>query len=220
MSQRLFPRRTALFLTLALCAAPAFAAESISKVNGSITAEAGQAYGELETVNGSIRIAEGATTADAGTVNGSISVGDKATVGSLETVNGGIKLDRGVSVDGDLETVNGSIFVDRGGKVKGGAETVNGPSDCFATRLGDIRTGSNVPSALSVLAAACASINLPAVQLETRSRSAHIAPIRVKSRWCSSASCAVLAPPARTAITGATPQLRSDPAPRLPTRTC
>ena len=135
------PRRTALFLTLALCAGSSFAAESISKVNGSISADAGQTYGELETVNGSIRIAEGATTADAGTVNGSISVGDKATVGSLETVNGGIKLDRDVSVEGDLETVNGSIFVDRGGKVKGGAETVNGAIGLVATRLGGgIRT--------------------------------------------------------------------------------
>lgn len=129
-------RRTALFLALALCAAPAFAAEGISKVNGSITAESGQAYGELETVNGSIRIAGGATTDDAATVNGSISVGDKATVGSLETVNGSIKLERDVTVDGGIETVNGSIFVDRGGKVKGGAETVNGAIGLVGTRLG------------------------------------------------------------------------------------
>ena len=128
--------RTALFLTLALCTAPAFAAEGISKVNGSITAESGQAYGELETVNGSIRIASGATTDDAGTVNGSISVGDKATVGSLETVNGSIKLERDVTVDGSLETVNGSIFVDRGGKVKKGAETVNGAIGLVGTKLG------------------------------------------------------------------------------------
>lgn len=130
------PRRTALFLTLALCAAPAFAAEDISKVNGSISAESGQTYGDLETVNGSIRIAGGATTQDAGTVNGSISVGDKATVGSLETVNGSIKLERDVVVDGSLETVNGSIFVDRGGKVKDGAETVNGAIGLVATELG------------------------------------------------------------------------------------
>ena len=134
-------RRTALFISLALCAAPAFAAESISKVNGSITAEAGQAYGELETVNGSIHIASGASTDDAGTVNGGIDVGDKATVGALETVNGGIKLGRDVTVDGSIETVNGSIFVDRGGKVKGGVETVNGAIGLVGTHLGgDIST--------------------------------------------------------------------------------
>ena len=134
-------RRTALFIRLALCAAPVFAAESISKVNGSITAETGQAYGELETVNGSIHIAGGASTDDAGTVNGGIDVGDKATVGALETVNGGIKLGRDVTVDGSIETVNGSIFVDRGGKVKGGVETVNGAIGLVGTHLGgDIAT--------------------------------------------------------------------------------
>jgi len=130
------PRRTALFLALALCAAPIFAAEDISKVNGSITAESGQTYGDLETVNGSIRISGGATTDDAGTVNGSISVGDKASTGSLETVNGSVKLERGVTVDGGLSTVNGSIFVDRGGKVKDGVETVNGAIGLVATQLG------------------------------------------------------------------------------------
>ena len=38
--------RTALFLALALSASTAFAQQDISKVNGSITAEAGQAYGD------------------------------------------------------------------------------------------------------------------------------------------------------------------------------
>lgn len=128
--------RTLLFLALALGAGHALAAEGISKVNGSISAESGQAYGDLETVNGSIRIHDGATTQDAGTVNGSINVGEKATTGSLETVNGSIKLGRQVTVDGSLETVNGSIFVDRGGKVSGGAETVNGAIGLVATHLG------------------------------------------------------------------------------------
>ena len=52
--------RTALFLALALSAGTAFAQQDVSKVNGSVTAEAGQAYGDLETVNGSIRIGAGA----------------------------------------------------------------------------------------------------------------------------------------------------------------
>src|SRR3546814_5403465 len=42
----------------AVAAAPAGA--DIDKVNGSITAESGQVYGDLETVNGSIRLGEGA----------------------------------------------------------------------------------------------------------------------------------------------------------------
>ena len=130
------PIRTALFIALALCAGTAFASEDISKVNGSIEAEAGQTYGELETVNGSIRIADGVATADAGTVNGSIRVGDKASTGTLETVNGGIRLANNVTVNGSIETVNGEIFVDRGGKVKAGISTVNGAIGLVATQLG------------------------------------------------------------------------------------
>jgi hypothetical protein len=130
------PTRTALFLTLALSIGSAMAAEDVSKVNGSITAEAGQTYGDLETVNGSIRINGGATTDNAGTVNGSIAVGDKAVTGGLETVNGSIKLEREVTVNGGVETVNGSIFIDRGGKLKGGVETVNGAIGLVATQVG------------------------------------------------------------------------------------
>lgn len=130
------PARTALFLTLALSVGGVSAAEDVSKVNGSISAESGQAYGDLETVNGSISIGDGATTDDAGTVNGSIFVGDKAVTGQLETVNGAIKLGRGITVNGDVQTVNGSIFVDRGGRVKGDVETVNGAIGLVATQLG------------------------------------------------------------------------------------
>ncbi|MGH8025992.1 MAG: hypothetical protein ACREO0_04605 [Pseudoxanthomonas sp.] len=130
------PVRTALFLTLALSVGSVFAAEDISKVNGSINADSGQTYGDLETVNGSINISGGATTEDASTVNGSINVGDKAVTGGLETVNGGIKLAREVTVNGGVETVNGSIFVDHGGKVKEGVETVNGAIGLVATQLG------------------------------------------------------------------------------------
>jgi len=133
--------RTALFLAMALSVGPAFAAEDVSKVNGSITAEAGQTYGDLETVNGSIRIGGGATTDKASTVNGSISVDDKAVTSGLETVNGGIKVGREVTVNGGVETVNGSIFVDRGGKVKDGVATVNGAIGLVATQVGgDIET--------------------------------------------------------------------------------
>lgn len=128
--------RTALFLALALGAGSAYAQQDISKVNGSITAEAGQTLGELGTVNGSIRIEAGATVDDAGTVNGSITASDKATTGALETVNGSIRLGRDVTVNGSIETVNGSIFVDRGGKVRNDVETVNGAIGLVGTQLG------------------------------------------------------------------------------------
>lgn len=133
--------RTALLLTLALAATPALAQQEISKVNGSITAEAGQAYGDLDTVNGSIRVADGATADDASTVNGSINVGDKARVDSLETVNGSIRVGKDVQVRKDVETVNGSIFTDRGTVVGGKIDTVNGAIGLVETQLaGGIET--------------------------------------------------------------------------------
>ncbi|QDH68850.1 DUF4097 family beta strand repeat-containing protein [Marilutibacter alkalisoli] len=134
----------ALPLALILALAPAsaaFAQQSISKVNGSITAEAGQEYGSLETVNGSIRIGAGARVRNAETVNGSIKAGNSARTGSLETVNGSIRLEEQVEVDGDLETVNGSIFVGRDGRIAEGIETVNGAIGLVAARVGgDIET--------------------------------------------------------------------------------
>jgi DUF4097 and DUF4098 domain-containing protein YvlB len=126
----------ALGLALALATGSATAQQSIDKVLGSITAQAGQAYGDLETVNGSITIETGATTKDAGTVNGGISVADKAVTGDLETVNGSIKLGRDVTVNGSIELVNGSIFVDHGGKVGKGLENVNGAIGIVATDVG------------------------------------------------------------------------------------
>lgn len=128
--------RTVLLLTLALAATPALAQQEISKVNGSITAEAGQAYGDLETVNGSIRINDGATAEDASTVNGSITVGDKARTESLETVNGAVRVGKDVQVRKGIETVNGSVFTDRGTVVGGKIETVNGAIGLVATQLG------------------------------------------------------------------------------------
>ena len=139
-----------LALALSLAVAPALADErSIDKVNGSITAEAGEQYGSLSTVNGSIRIEAGASVGSAETVNGAIRVADEARAGSLETVNGSIRLGSTVEVAGDLETVNGSVFVDHGGRVDGDIETVNGSIGLVDTDLaggiatvnGDITVG-------------------------------------------------------------------------------
>jgi len=133
--------RTALLLTLALATTPALAQQDVSKVNGSVSADAGQAYGDLETVNGSVSIAAGATVEDASTVNGSITVGDKAQAASLETVNGAIRIGKDVQVRKDVETVNGSIFTDRGTTIGGNVDTINGAIGLVGTQLaGGIET--------------------------------------------------------------------------------
>jgi DUF4097 and DUF4098 domain-containing protein YvlB len=147
---RIAPLLLPLAIGLSL-AAPAFAddGQSIDKVNGSIHAEAGTAYGSLETVNGSIRIDDRARTGPAETVNGSIRIGDGAQVGELTTVNGGIHVGRDLRIGGDVTTVNGGIFIDRGGRVAGGVETVNGAIGLVGTDVargietvnGDITVG-------------------------------------------------------------------------------
>ena len=110
--------------------------EDIDKVNGSITAEAGKAYGDLETVNGSIRFEDGAHAKDAQTVNGSLKLGDNIAAEDLGTVNGSIQIGTQARIGGGVETVNGGIFVDRGGNVTKGIETVNGAIGIVATELG------------------------------------------------------------------------------------
>lgn len=132
----------AIALSLLLAAAPAFA-NDISKVNGSITAETGQSYGDLDTVNGSIRIEDRARAGDAQTVNGSIRAGDGIETGSLGTVNGSIRAGANARIGGNIETVNGSVFVDRGGTVDGNVETVNGAIGVVDTDIdGNIETVS------------------------------------------------------------------------------
>lgn len=114
---------------------------SIDKVNGSITAEAGQTYGDLSTVNGGIDLEHGAKVEDVETVNGGIDAGDDVSTRSVSTVNGGIHFGRRAQVDGDVETVNGGIFFDRGGSVRRGVSTVNGGIGLVDTDLGgDIET--------------------------------------------------------------------------------
>lgn len=146
-STRTHNRRAVLALALAtvLCAGaasgPAFAQQDIDKVNGSITAEGGQRYGDLETVNGSIRLEDGASVDEASTVNGSIQGGDEVSARSVETVNGAIKFGRKAKIDGNVETVNGGVFFDRGSAVRGGVSNVNGGIGVVGTEIGgDIET--------------------------------------------------------------------------------
>ena len=133
-------KRTPLVLALAcaalLGAAPALAQQEISKVNGSIVAQAGKPYGDVETVNGSITVETGARVEDAETVNGSIRAGNDIIADSLSTVNGGIRIGERARVSGDVETVNGGIFIDRGGSVGGDVSTVNGAIGLVDVDLG------------------------------------------------------------------------------------
>ena len=130
---RFFPSLAA---TLLLVAGSASAQQDISKVNGSVLAQAGQHYGDVSTVNGSVTVETGASVKDAETVNGSIRAGDDVSADSLSTVNGSIRVGERASLRKGIETVNGSIFVDRGGTIGGGVSTVNGAIGLVDTDLG------------------------------------------------------------------------------------
>lgn len=133
----------ALLATSSVVFAQAPARPDIDKVNGSITAEAGMAYGDLGTVNGGIRLQAGAQAGDVETVNGGITGADDVRADSLSTVNGGIRLGQRAQVGGDVETVNGGIFIDRGGRVRGDVATVNGAIGLVDTDVdGGIQTVS------------------------------------------------------------------------------
>ena len=133
--------RLALILTLAFASSTALAQDSIEKVNGSITAEAGRSYGSLNTVNGSITIEDRVKTGDAGTVNGGIRGGNDVEAEDLATVNGSIRFGERLNLRGGIETVNGSVFLDSGGRVGKNITTVNGAIGLVRTELaGGIET--------------------------------------------------------------------------------
>ena len=139
-----------------LLAVPLLAAAdgNISKVNGTIRVEAGQAAGDVGTVNGSVTIEDGASAQEVETVNGSVTLGDRATVQQIETVNGGIrmgaetraesidtvngslKLGPGAQISGDVEAVNGSISLAKGSDIRGRLENVNGRMELESAHVG------------------------------------------------------------------------------------
>ena len=118
-------------IALVAAAAPVSASDtrSISKVNSSVTAEAGQSYDSLSTVNGDVRVGRGASANEAETVNGSITIEDDAKVGSASTVNGSLELGEGVVIAKDASTVNGSLKLERRARVGGNVSSVNGDID-------------------------------------------------------------------------------------------
>ena len=143
--------RIVLLLALVLAAGSTLAKDNnISKLNGSIHAQSGQSYGDLNTVNGSIRIDAGATVGNVETVNGSISSEDKATLTGASTVNGSIKLGEQTKVSGEVSTVNGGVTVGKLSKLGADLNTVNGKILIYqssitgrvSTANGDITVGS------------------------------------------------------------------------------
>lgn len=130
--------RSLMLISVLLVSSTAFAAgDDISKVNSSITAQAGNEYGDLSTVNGSVTVEDGAVAESVETVNGSVRVRDRAAVESAETVNGSITLGADVTVAEAVSTVNGAISIERGGRVGGKVETVNGRIELDATEVGN-----------------------------------------------------------------------------------
>lgn len=128
---------------VAASAVSASDAPSISKVNSSVSAEAGHSYDSLETVNGDVRIGRGASARNAETVNGSIKIEDDAKIGSASTVNGALELGEGVAIANDASTVNGRVKIDKRGSVGGNLSTVNGDIDLAGAEIkGNVNTVS------------------------------------------------------------------------------
>jgi DUF4097 and DUF4098 domain-containing protein YvlB len=99
---------------------------SISNVNGSIRATAGQSYDSLSTVNGDVRVESGASADEARTVNGDIVLESETRLGAVKTVNGSLHLREGAAVARDISTVNGGIELGKRARVGGAVSTVSG----------------------------------------------------------------------------------------------
>ena len=99
---------------------------SISRVNGSVTANAGESYDTLSAVNGSLRVGRGASADTATTVNGQIVLEDEVKVGSTSTVNGSLTIGEGAVIAREASTVNGSVKLANRAQVGGDVSTVSG----------------------------------------------------------------------------------------------
>jgi DUF4097 and DUF4098 domain-containing protein YvlB len=125
--------------------------QDISKVNGSISTESGQSYGDLDTVNGSIRIDDKVKAEDVETVNGSITSASSAQLKSAETVNGSINLGEATQVQGPVGTVNGALSIGKRSVIDEDISTVNGRIMVLESQIkggistvsGDITVGAN-----------------------------------------------------------------------------
>lgn len=141
----------ALALAAALPAVHAADAPDLSKVNGSLTAEAGKTYGDIDTVNGSITLEDKAVARTVETVNGSITMDAFARAFDVSTVNGKILMRNGAA-SRSVETVNGSIVGVSNLRVEKTVEAVNGSIELGAHSLvgGNVETVNGAIKLLSM----------------------------------------------------------------------
>jgi predicted acyltransferase (DUF342 family) len=99
---------------------------SLSAVNGSVTASAGETYNRLSTVNGDVHVGRGASADEAKTVNGEIVLDGDSKVGDASTVNGSVEIGEGAAVTRTATTVNGSVTLRNRAQVGGDVTTVSG----------------------------------------------------------------------------------------------
>jgi len=128
-------------LTLCVCAMSTAwsghaAADTLSRVTGSIEIADGQHAEDLSTVNGAIRVGAGAVVERAHTVNGSIELEARASASELKTVNGSIELQESARVSGSVHTVNGRLNLEKGAEVTGDLANVNGRIHVAAAHVG------------------------------------------------------------------------------------
>jgi len=125
-------------LMLAWAASPqSFAGDgqSLSRVNGSVSAESGRSYDTLSTVNGNVRVGSGASADEAKTVNGDIVLESDARLGRVSTVNGSVRIGEGAAVLHEASTVNGGVKLERKSRVDGDISTVSGEIELHGAQV-------------------------------------------------------------------------------------
>jgi predicted acyltransferase (DUF342 family) len=116
---------------------------SISKVNDSVTATAGNTYDSISTVNGDVHVERGVTAGSANTVNGSITLEDDARIGKASTVNGSIEAGTNVSISDAASTVNGGLRFARNSKIGGELSSVSGDIELAGAEVTGLITTVN-----------------------------------------------------------------------------
>jgi len=116
---------------------------SVTAINDSVEAAAGQTYDNVNTVNGSVFVRSGATVESAHTVNGEIELERDAKVGNVNTVNGSLEIHDGATVTRDASTVNGSVKMAKHTRVGGAVSTVSGEIELNGAEVGGTVTTVN-----------------------------------------------------------------------------
>jgi cytoskeletal protein CcmA (bactofilin family) len=154
-------QRTLLALAVtAFLSTAALATVDVSKINGTLTVDAGEHAGSVRTVNGAVRIGSKASVEKASTVNGTVDMADGASAGEVSTVNGGMSLGPRAQITGDASNVNGRIKLDKGADIHGHLANVNGEIEMDGAHVGggietvnadiDIGEGSKVEGGILV----------------------------------------------------------------------